>query len=81
MQSKIDGSKNHVTAELTKRELEIMHLLFDDKTNQEIADKLLISLRTVETHKYNIMEKTRSKNLAGLVKFAIREKLFEDLFY
>jgi DNA-binding NarL/FixJ family response regulator len=38
-------------------------------------------LRTVETHKHNILEKTGAKNLAGLVKFAIREKLFDDLFY
>lgn len=81
MQSMIDGRKDHMTAEMTKRELEIMRLLFDEKTNQEIADELFISTRTVETHKYNIMEKTGSKNLAGLVRFAIREKLFDDLFY
>lgn len=66
---------------LTKREKEILYAIFQEKSNQEIADELYISLRTVETHKYNIMEKTGAKNLAGLVKYAIREKLFEDLFF
>lgn len=81
MQSVISSRKDHKRAELTKRELEIMRMIFDEKSNQEISDALFISLRTVETHKRNIMEKTGAKNLAGLVKFAIREKLFDDLFY
>lgn len=81
MQSVISSRKEHKKADLTKRELEIMRMIFDEKSNQEISDSLFISLRTVETHKRNIMEKTGAKNLAGLVKFAIREKLFDDLFY
>jgi len=81
MNSISDGRKAHKQADLTKRELEVMELIFKEKSNQEIADQLFISLRTVETHKHNIMEKTGSKNIAGLVKFAIREKLFDDLFY
>lgn len=67
--------------ELTKRELQILELIFKERSNQEIADELFISLRTVETHKHNILEKTGAKNIAGLVKYAIREKLFDDLFY
>lgn len=81
MNSIADGRKAHKEADLTKRELEVLQLIFQEKSNQEIADQLFISLRTVETHKHNIMEKTGSKNLAGLVKFAIREKLFDDLFF
>ena len=81
MNSISDGRKAYKDADITKRELEVMELIFKEKSNQEIADELFISLRTVETHKHNIMEKTGSKNLAGLVKFAIREKLFDDLFY
>lgn len=81
MNSISDGRKAHKEADLTKRELEVLQLIFQEKSNQEIAEELFISLRTVETHKHNIMEKTGSKNLAGLVKFAIREKLFDDLFY
>lgn len=67
--------------ELTKRELEVLELLFKEHSNQEVADKLFISLRTVETHKHHIMEKTGAKNMAGLVKYAIRNKLFDELFY
>ncbi|OJJ21627.1 hypothetical protein BKI52_14035 [marine bacterium AO1-C] len=66
---------------LTKREKEVLQAIFEEKSNQQIADELFISPRTVETHKYNIMEKTGARNLAGLVKYAIREKLFDDLFY
>jgi DNA-binding NarL/FixJ family response regulator len=81
IQSVIDSKVAHKEADLSKRELEILKLIFDEQSNQEIADELFISLRTVETHKHNIMEKTGSKNMASLVKFAIREKLFDDLFY
>jgi DNA-binding NarL/FixJ family response regulator len=81
IQSVIDGRKDHKSAQLSNRELEILKLIFEEKSNQEIADVLFISLRTVETHKHNIMEKTGSKNMASLVKFAIREKLFDDIFY
>ncbi len=69
------------TSDITKREKEILYLLFQEKSNAEIAEELFISLRTVETHKHNILEKTGAKNLAGLVKYAIRNKLFDDLFY
>ncbi len=81
MQSVIDGSKAHKNVKLSKRELEVLKLIFDEKSNNEIADELFISLRTVEAHKHNVMEKTGSKNMASLVKFAIREKLFDDMFY
>jgi DNA-binding NarL/FixJ family response regulator len=81
IQSVIDGRKDHKSAQLSNRELEILKLIFEEKSNQEIADVLFISLRTVETHKHNIMEKTGSKNMASLIKFAIREKLFDDMFY
>lgn len=81
MTSLMDSKKAYKPAELTKRELEVLELLFKEKTNQEIAEQLFISIRTVETHKNNIMDKTGSKNMAGLVKYAIRKKLFDELFY
>ena len=81
MTSIMDGRKAYKDADLTKRELEVLEKIFMEKTNKEIAEELFISLRTVETHKHHIMEKTGAKNMAGLVKFAIREKLFEDLFF
>lgn len=81
MSSLADSRKAYKDADLTKRELEVLELMFKEFSNQEIADKLFISLRTVETHKHHIMEKTGAKNMAGLVKFAIREKLFDEIFY
>lgn len=81
MTSLMDSRKAYKDAELTKRELEILELIFKEKSNNEIAELLFISQRTVETHKHHIMEKTGAKNMAGLVKFAIREKLFDELFY
>ena len=64
---------------ISKREKEVLRLIIDELSNQEIADKLFISIRTVEAHKRNLMEKTGSKTLAGLVKYAISNFLFEDL--
>ena len=68
---------NFVT-ELTEREKEILYLILKQKSNQEIADQLFISSRTVEAHKRNLLEKTGSKNIAGLVIYALEHQLFED---
>jgi DNA-binding CsgD family transcriptional regulator len=45
----------------------------------EIADELFISIRTVEAHKRNLLDKTGCKNIAGLVLYAVERKLFDDL--
>ena len=60
---------------LTKREKEILKLYVEGYTNQEIADKLYISIRTVETHKNNIMQKFNFKSSVEMVKFALRNNL------
>ncbi|NQZ75851.1 MAG: response regulator transcription factor [Ekhidna sp.] len=60
---------------LTSREKEVLKLIIDQKTNQEIADLLTISIRTVETHKGNLLLKTGAKNIAGLVLYAIEKNL------
>ena len=62
---------------LTKREVEILRHIAEGATYKEIADKLFISFRTVETHKTHIMQKLELKNLADLIKFAIKNKLIE----
>ncbi|WP_075590505.1 response regulator transcription factor [Labilibacter marinus] len=64
---------------LTKREKEILHLICKEYSNQEIAEQLFISARTVETHKRNVLEKTGCKNAAGLVLYSLERKLFDDL--
>ena len=60
---------------LTAREKEILQLLALEYTNEKIAEALTISYRTVETHRKNIMQKTKSHNLAGLLKFAYSKNL------
>lgn len=64
---------------LTPREKEIYRMILDEQSNTDIADKLFISVRTVEVHKRNLMEKTGSKNSTGLVLYAIKNQLFDDL--
>lgn len=66
-----------VEVNLTKREKEILKHIASGSSNQEIAEKLFISQRTVESHRANLLEKTNSKNSINLVIFAIRNNLIE----
>jgi len=52
-----------------------LELISQGKTNNEIADKLFISIRTVDTHKNNLISKTGSKNIVSLLIYAIKNKL------
>ena len=63
------------TQELTPREMEILQLIAKEYSTQEMAEKLFISPRTVETHRKNIMTKTKSKTIIGLMKFIFRNGL------
>ena len=63
--------------ELSEREMEILILICQGMSNQEIADKLFISKRTVDKHRANILEKSESKNTAQLVVYAIKNRLVE----
>lgn len=58
---------------ITRREKEILKLITEEHTNNEIAGKLFLSLRTVENHRNNLLQKLNVKNTAGLVKMAIQE--------
>lgn len=63
--------------QITDREKDVLELIVDEFTNQEIADKLFISVRTVDAHRRNLLQKIGAKNTAGLVKYAIENKLFD----
>ncbi|MBR9832307.1 response regulator transcription factor [bacterium] len=63
---------------LTKREKEILKLIIEEYNNGEIAEKLFISIRTVDAHKRNMIEKTGSKNMAGLLVWAINNEVLND---
>lgn len=62
---------------LSSREIEIVRLWGESLTNKEIADRLFISVRTVESHKNHIMQKLNLKTAVDLVKFAIRNNIIE----
>ena len=62
---------------LSQRELEILLLICKGFSNQEIADALFISKRTVDKHRANILDKTNCKNTANLVVYAIKHSLVE----
>lgn len=62
---------------LTKREIEILQFISEGFSNAEIAGKLFISARTVDTHRRNLLEKTGVKNTAGLVRYAIKNGIVE----
>ncbi len=61
--------------QLTAREVEIIRLIADGLTNHEIADKLFLSIVTVDTHRKNMLAKLQLKNTASLVKYAADHKL------
>lgn len=64
-------------AELTNREKEVLQLICTEFTNQEIAEKLFISSRTVEGHRNNLLSKLGCRNTAGLVVYALQNNLVE----
>ena len=61
--------------ELSEREIEIVGLLAEGLNSQEIGDTLFISKKTVDNHRLNILQKLNVKNVAGLIKYAIVNKV------
>lgn len=58
--------------DLSERELEVLQLIGEGYTNLEIADKLFLSKRTIEGHRQSLIDKTKAKNSASLIKFAVK---------
>jgi DNA-binding NarL/FixJ family response regulator len=71
---------SHIDIEISEREKEILGLICKELSNAEIAEKLFISIRTVEGHRNNLLIKTGCKNTAGLVVFAIKSRLVDLVF-
>ncbi|MBO9203450.1 MULTISPECIES: response regulator transcription factor [Niastella] len=63
------------TTHLTDRELEVVRLIEQEYSNKQIAERLFISERTVETHRKNIFRKTKTNSVIGLIKYAYNHKL------
>jgi len=66
---------------LTKREKEILALVLREHTSYEISRALDLSVQTINTHRKNILRKTASKTMIGLVKFSIKADLVENFYY
>jgi two-component system nitrate/nitrite response regulator NarL len=69
------GGKKEPFAQLTTREREVLVLIAEGKSNKEIASKLGIGVRTIETHRERIMRRLNIHSVAGLTKFAIANGL------
>jgi DNA-binding NarL/FixJ family response regulator len=73
----IRPASEKISADISKREMEVLHLISDGYTNHEIADKLFTSRRTVETHRKNLIQKTETKNTAHLIKYAVHHGIIK----
>lgn len=72
-----DSYAKNELSELSERQIEILKFWGNGLSNQEIADKLYISVRTVESHKNHIMQKLNLKSTVDLVKFGIKNNIIE----
>jgi len=71
------GQKPPINDTITKREKQILQLIIEEYTTQEIADKLFISFCTVETHRLHLIQKMGVRNTAGLVREALYTNLYQ----
>lgn len=69
------GEKSIPEIRLTDRELDVLRLIEKEHNNKQIAGLLFISERTVETHRKNILRKTQTGSVIGLIKYAYEHKL------
>jgi DNA-binding NarL/FixJ family response regulator len=73
----VDSDQAKGGKRLSPREREIVQLIAEGKTNNEVANALAIGVRTAENHRASIMRKLGANSVAGLVRYAIRNKLIE----
>jgi DNA-binding NarL/FixJ family response regulator len=74
---KSSNKNNMEIPKISRREKEVLKLIAEEFTTQEIADKLFISLKTVESHRSNLLAKLNARNSAGLVRISIEYKLLD----
>lgn len=75
---KTEKKSNEEIKLITDREIEILKLIVEEYSSEQIAEKLFISKRTVDTHRTNILAKTNSKTIVGLIKYAVRNHIVVD---
>ena len=69
------GESKPASLPLTKRELEVLRFIAQSLTNKEIAEKLFLSVTTVNTHRTNLMKKLKIHDTAGLVRYVLQQGL------
>ncbi len=74
----LDATPAHQLALLSERETEVLKLLAEGFSSKEISEQIFLSVRTVETHRFNLMKKLDIKKLAHLIRFAVKCGLVED---
>ncbi|MFD0964872.1 response regulator [Pseudofulvibacter geojedonensis] len=74
--SYLKSNLNNQSIDFTDRELDVLKLILEEKTTSEIALELQISKYTVEGHRKNLLQKTNSKNVVGLIKYSLLNNLF-----
>jgi DNA-binding NarL/FixJ family response regulator len=75
--SRVDPPVLQRDLNITQREMEVLKLMADGKTNAEIARELFTSVRTIETRRKNLLDKTQSVNTATLIRYAVKNGLVE----
>ena len=68
---------NKEDLKFTPRELDIIKLIANDMSTRNIADKLFVSVRTVDAHRYNMVTKFRTNSIVGVVAWAFRNGIVE----
>lgn len=74
---RINSPKSQEKVKITQREEEVLNLICNGYTNKEIAEKLFISVKTVDRHRTSLLQKTETRNSAHLVMYSIRHKLVD----
>jgi DNA-binding NarL/FixJ family response regulator len=74
--SKFNPYRNKIPVRFSEREIEIMRLICQQYSNKEIAECLHLSVRTIESYREQIFEKTMSKNMVGVAIYAIKHNIY-----
>ena len=72
------SKKKQEEIKLTQREIDVITLIAEEFTTQEIADKLFLSKHTIESYRKNLIAKLNVRNLAGLTKYALKMKYVKE---
>lgn len=76
-EDELSGDRRNLHQDLTNREMEVLHLIADGLSNQEIADKLFITLKTVKTHVSNILSKLEVSDRTQATIYAFKHNMIE----